>query len=518
VRWIWHDTRAWYTGLLSAGVRVSRAWDLRLVHSLLRDAAAVGDDHGLRAARAWDATRADTGVTDTLFDLADTASGPPDSADAAVEEYRRQRATLESSTAPDALRLLAAAESAGALIAVELQAAGLPWSVDAHERLLERELGERRGSALPMRLEQAASSVRAALDDPAASLDSQPRLLRSLHRAGLFVESTSKWELTEHDHPVVAPLLAYKKLMRLHTANGWAWMSEWVRDGRFRPVYVPAGVVTGRWASSGGGALQIPRQLRVAVRADPGWTLVTADVAQLEPRVLAAMARDTALADAARGRDLYSGVVDAGAVATRAEAKIAMLGAMYGATTGESGRLLPRLRRTFPRAMALVDDAARIGEEGGVVSTWLGRTSPGPGEAWRAVQSRAGDAEASGIDETRARRSARDRGRFTRNFVVQGTAAEWALAWLADLRGRLAAIEPVDAAHAAPRSGPVFDRRPHLAFYLHDEIIVHTPVVHAEAVAAAVRESAEAAGRLLFGSFPLDFPLDLKIGETAEKG
>ena len=47
------------------------------------------------------------------------------------------------------------------------------------------------------------------------------------------------------------------------------------------------------------------------------------------------------------------------------------------------------------------------------------------------MQSRAGDVDASGSDETRARRSARDRGRFTRNFIVQGTAAEWALAWLA---------------------------------------------------------------------------------------
>src|SRR5690606_19988157 len=120
----------------------------------------------------------------------------------------------------------------------------------------------------------------------------------------------------EHDHPVIAPLLAYKKLMRLHTANGWAWLREWVADGRFRPVYVPGGVVTGRWASSGGGALQLPRQLRPAVRADPGWVLVVADVAQLEPRMLAAMSADTALADASRGRDLYAGIVDGGVVDT----------------------------------------------------------------------------------------------------------------------------------------------------------------------------------------------------------
>ncbi|MEX8031720.1 bifunctional 3'-5' exonuclease/DNA polymerase [Microbacterium sp. 20-116] len=518
IRWVWADSAALYARLLAAGVRVARAWDLRLVHAILRDASAVVDDHGLRAAMTWDATASAPAAGDTLFDLGESASGVPESADAALAEYRRQGAAIASSTSPGALRLLCAAESAGALIAVELHAAGVPWSTAAHEKLLESELGPRRGGGLPETVEKTAAAVRAALGDPAASLDSQPRLLRSLHRAGLLVQSTSRWELAEHDHPVVAPLVTYKKLMRLYTANGWAWLNEWVSDGRFRPVYVPAGVVTGRWASSGGGALQIPRNLRTAVRADPGWTLVTADVAQLEPRVLAAMARDTALAEAAAGRDLYAGIVERGAVASRAEAKLAMLGAMYGATTGESGRLLPRLRRTFPRAMQLVDDAARTGEDGGVVRTWLGRTSPAAGESWRGLQSRASDAAASGIDETRARRSARDRGRFTRNFIVQGTAAEWALAWLADLRSRLAKLPPVDAAHAAPASGPVFARSAHLAFFLHDEIVVHTPLEQAEAVAEAVRESAASAGRLLFGTFPIDFPLDLRIGETAEKG
>ena len=103
---------------------------------------------------------------------------------------------------------------------------------------------------------------------------------------------------------------------------------------------MPGGTATGRWATSGGGALQLPKNVRSAVVADPGWTLVVADASQLEPRVLAGMSRDEAMAEAGRGRDLYLGLVDAGVVATRDEAKIAILGAMYGATTGESGRLV----------------------------------------------------------------------------------------------------------------------------------------------------------------------------------
>ncbi len=520
-RWVWSDTAAWYSELLSKGVRVARCHDLRLCHAILRGSAVAVDAGALREAGGWDAAaHVDGGApAPALFEL-DAGEGPmagaPSGIDDAVAEFARQRACLDSS--PARLRLLSAAESAGALVAAEMRAAGLPWDESAHDAILVEMLGPRPVSGgRPARIEELATRIRSLLDDPALSIDSQPKLLRALHRAGVLVESTNRWELAEQSHPVIEPLLEYKKLTRLVSANGWSWLSEWVHDGRFRPVYVPGGVVTGRWASSGGGALQLPRQLRPAVRADPGWCLVVADVAQLEPRVLAAMSSDTQLAAAATGRDLYEGIVASGAVATRAEAKIAMLGAMYGATTGDSGRLVPRLRRAYPRAMGLVDEAARIGEEGGVVSTWLGRSSPAPSEGWRAAQARAGAADARDSDETRARRSARDRGRFTRNFVVQGTAAEWALAWLADLRGRLAEFDPVSGEHCAPRSGPWFDRRPHLALFLHDEVVIHTPERHAEDVVQATRDAAATAGRLLFGEFPIDMLLDVHVSQTASK-
>ena len=200
-------------------------------------------------------------------------------------------------------------------------------------------------------------------------------------------------------------------------------------------------MVTGRWATSGGGALQLPASVRAAVRADPGWTLVVADAAQLEPRVLAAMSGDGAMAAAGRQADLYQGVVDAGIVETRSEAKYAMLGAIYGATTGPSAVLMPRLTKAYPRAVALVEAGARAGERGDVVSTWLGRTSPRPDAAWQAELA-AASAEGAGADDVRAaRRRGRDWGRFTRNFIVQGTAAEWALCWMASLRRRLLAID-----------------------------------------------------------------------------
>ncbi|MFM9587591.1 hypothetical protein ACKI11_48815, partial [Streptomyces caniscabiei] len=81
----------------------------------LRDAEAVVDDHDLRGHPEWDATASASDDTDTLFSLGAASTGPPDDVEAAAAEYRRQRAAIASARTPGALRLLAAAESAGAL-------------------------------------------------------------------------------------------------------------------------------------------------------------------------------------------------------------------------------------------------------------------------------------------------------------------------------------------------------------------------------------------------------------------
>src|SRR5690606_18695064 len=146
------------------------------------------------------------------------------------------------------LALLLAAESVGALIAAELTFAGLPWNAERHDAILRDILGPPIPGGRPERMARLAAEARAALAAPTVNPDSQPDLLRALQNAGLRVESTSKWELQRQKHPVVEPLLKYKALHRLYTANGWHWLDEWVHDGRFRPVYLPSGVVTGRWA------------------------------------------------------------------------------------------------------------------------------------------------------------------------------------------------------------------------------------------------------------------------------
>jgi len=487
-RWVWTSTVQWYPPLLEAGVRVDRCYDLKLVDAILAGIA------GRAPRRDWGSAPA-TSRGDTLFDL----DGATDAAHAisALAAWESQQAAIAAHGEPTKLTLLVAAESAGALAAVEMRHAGLPWDAAAHDTLLTEALGPRPPPGQrPAQLEALAHDVEQLLGVGPVSIDSPPALVSALRRAGLEVATTRSGELKRIDHPAMAPLLQYKTLSRLHTANGWNWLDEWVREGRFRPTFVPGGVVTGRWASDGGGALQLPKQVRPAVHADDGWALVVADAAQLEPRILAALSGDAAMATAGAGGDLYAGIVASGAVVTREHAKVGMLGAMYGGTTGISAQVLPRLARSFPRAIGYVEAAARAGERGERVSTRLGRTSPAPPTSWREQQSAAVAEGAAESVVRSARSAARSWGRFTRNFVVQGTAAEWALAWMAGVRRRL----------WTPDAGPI-ESQPHLVFFVHDELIVHSPVDRVAEVEHALHEAAIDAGRIVFGVTPVTFPV-----------
>ncbi|MDQ1060130.1 DNA polymerase-1 [Arthrobacter globiformis] len=521
-RWIWHRTQDWYPSLLAAGVDVERCYDLSLCGAILahseftahtpyaRNAEKLTQDDDLQPPRLLQPPPppADQGA---LFDDPGAATKPRQTLAELRAEYAAQQDALAAATGVAAgaaaagdgnrrqrLQLLLAAESASALVAAEMQHAGVPWREELHEHILAEHLGPRPPLGhRPAKLEALNTELRGLLNAPALNPDSPQELMRALHRNGIEVKSTRQWELKGSSHPAIAPLLAYKKLSRLHTANGWAWLDAWVRNGRFRPEYVVGGVVSGRWASRGGGALQIPRQVRGAVHADPGYKLIVADASQLEPRVLAALAQDSTMAEAARDQDLYAGIAAKGFGGDRSKAKMALLGAMYGATSGEAGRLMPQLARTYPRAVGFVERAARDGEAGRTVSSRLGRSSPPPSERWFLSQ-RSTSAE----EQRRADAIARSRGRFTRNFVVQGSAADWAACWLAELRRRLRTMRATGSATGE------------LVFFLHDEVMVHAPDSAVDDCISAIEEAANAAKELLFGPIPVEFPVSVAVVDS----
>lgn len=512
-RWVWRATGEVYPRLLAAGVRVERCYDIEVAENLL-----LGHEgrHGepRSAAAALARLRGGPVPADPPQRAAEPGSQTPlfeprpvhvPLADL-IEVYAEQRRRHDTTAHPDRMHLLTAAESAGTLVAAEMNRAGLPWSADVHREVLHELLGERyAGGGEPRRLAELAEEVSGAFGRRVRP-DLPADVVRAFSRAGVKVRSTRRWEIESVDHPAVKPLLEYKRLYRIWVAHGWSWLQDWVRDGRFRPEFLSGGTVTGRWVTNGGGALQIPKVVRRACVADPGWRLVVADADQMEPRVLAAISRDPGLMEVAgRPGDLYQAVSDRAFSGDRAQAKLAVLGAVYGQTSGDGLKNLAALRRRFPRAVAYVDDAARAGEEGRLVRTWLGRTCPPAAGASEASAEEAGipqdepTADATGGDQGwapgYASSDSRARGRFARNFVVQGSAADWTLLLLAALRRSLVGMAA------------------ELVFFQHDEVIVHCPEEEAEAVVVAIREASELSGRLTFGQTPVRFPFTTAVVE-----
>ncbi|WP_308285403.1 bifunctional 3'-5' exonuclease/DNA polymerase [Actinoplanes hulinensis] len=494
-RWVWTRTADVYPALLRAGVRVARCHDLELTEALLLGhAGRWGEPRGLAAAVARlrglpippDRPRPDAeppGFAQVaLFDAV-----PAERVEISdlLEVYGEQARLVGETGHPGRFRLLVAAESAGALIAAEMGHTGLPWRADIHDELLRELLGPPQPMGPPRRLAELTARINAAFGTHGLHPDLPAEVVRAFHRAGIEIPNTRRWVLRQVDHPAVPPLLEFKELYRIWTAHGWAWCDAWVRDGRFRPEYVPGGVVSGRWATRGGGALQVPKVVRRAVVADPGHTFVVADAGQLEPRVLAAVSGDERLARAAAGGDLYAALAADSFDGDRAKAKLALLGAMYGQTGGDAIPALAVLRRHYPTAFDYVEAAARTGEAGGLVRSWLGRTCPPA----------AGSRRADGLDppDEVAPPPGRARGRFTRNFVIQATAAEWALVLLATLRTELSGTDA------------------EMVLFVHDEVVVHCPAEQAERVVEAVHASAASAGRLLFGATTVRFPLDVSV-------
>ncbi len=502
-RWVWWSARAAAAPLLERrpDLRLRRCWDLAAVHRLLHGG--WRDDPARLWAQLQGLEEADI-PRDGQLDLfgsggAGTSATSGDDGDPeqpvrpdghlrpdwvagawaasaaraltwarlALDVAATQRTAVEATPARGHALHTAWSESAAELLCAELGRDGLPVHRPTAEAAVAEVAGRR------PRDETDALALRAARD--AAVLATAPRAggsvdLRSpaqvkalLAQHGFDLPDTRSWRLEQHAgaHPLVDALLAWRKAERICTTYGYRWLDEHLgADGRFR----------GAWSGSDGGAGRMtaqaglhsmPRELRVAVVAEPGHRFVRADLGQVEPRVLAAVSGDPALARAARADDLYADV--AGALrCERPVAKIAVLAAMYGQTSGTAGEALKDMERAYPVAMSYLRAAYEDGHAGRDVLTFGGRrvrmfaVDPVPEDAGEALL-RPYRAVVAG------------RGRFARNAVVQGAAAELFKAWTATVRARL----------AASGAGTV-------VLCLHDELLLHVREEVADQVARDV--------------------------------
>ena len=487
-RLVWWRAATTAPPLVAAGTRPRACWDLGAVHRLLyggrRDDPAAVFSPGRevceppRSADAptlldlvadVDPVRADGSLSPDWAAEPWAARGEPADlqracrwAALALDVQRRQQAALgalpdprPSAKAPPLALLTAYAESAAALLAVELEHDGLPVDRAAARALLTAAIGD------PPTDQQAARAARDArvlkhFPGP-ADLRNPLQVRELLLRIGIDVKDTRSWRLEPHraTSPAVAALLDWRKTERIATTYGWEWLARHVGpDNRLRGSWGAADAAAGRMTASAG-LHNLPAELRPAIAAPPGRLLVRADLGQVEPRVLAVVSGDTGLAAAAREQDMYAPVA-AQLGADRPTAKIAVLAAMYGQTSGAAGAALLAMEAAYPTALAHLRAAEATGRDGGELRTWGGRL---------------------------LRFGGGGSGRGARNAVVQGAAAELFKMWAATVRSGL----------------PALDGR--VVLCLHDELLLEVPEPAAAAAADLLRSGlAEAAGRWAAGS------------------
>jgi len=357
-------------------------------------------------------------------------------------------------------------ESAAELLCAELSADGLPMDRAAAEQVLAPIIGPRPRSeaeAGALRAARDAEVLRHAPAGVTADLRSPAQVRTLLARAGVDVPDTRAWRLRDmrDAHPLVGALLEWRKAERIATTYGYAWLDQHLgADGRLRGAWTGSDGAAGRMTASAG-LHNMPAALRPAVVAADGHVFVRADLGQIEPRVLAAVTGDQALTVATGSDDLYAPVAAQLGV-DRPVAKVAVLGAMYGQTTGHGAQALRRLNAAYPVAMAYLDSADRAGRAGRDLRTYGGRLivlAPAPGA------------------EPRSSSRAAAYGRYARNAMIQGAAAELFKMWAVTVRARC---------------GPLGAR---IVLCLHDELLVHCPREHAETVSRLVDDCLREAAR-----------------------
>lgn len=145
------------------------------------------------------------------------------------------------------------------------------------------------------------------LDTTPINMNSTQQLQRALQGVGVYVEQTNKESLEEHSHiPLIARLLEYKERAKFIAAFGTPLLEKVARDGRVHPQYRQM-VSTGRMSCAFPNLQQLPPQCKPYITAQPGNMILTADLSNIELRVLAEKSLDKVMLDAFEsGLDLHA--------------------------------------------------------------------------------------------------------------------------------------------------------------------------------------------------------------------
>lgn len=213
------------------------------------------------------------------------------------------------------------------------------------------------------------------------------------------VYSTSAEVLEQLDHPVIEPILRYRKLTKLQGVyiEGLSKLVD--KTGRVHTTFDQTAAVTGRISSLEPNLQNIPvrseegREIRKAFIAKQDWLLLDADYSQIELRVLAHLSGDPAMKDAfIKGQDIHTRTAaevnnvafEDVTPAMRRSAKAVNFGIVYGisgfglarnigVSLREADAYIATYFERYPRVKDFMDECVRLGYERGYAQTLLGR-------------------------------------------------------------------------------------------------------------------------------------------------
>ncbi|MCO1580453.1 hypothetical protein M8C13_32335 [Crossiella sp. SN42] len=454
IRWVATDLVATATVLAEEGLRLRNAMCLSLTE------------------RALDAYHG-------VIPEAAPATGVPLS-----HRYSSVCGRFESADDGPGVESLVRLDSVNALLAAEMNAAGIGWDSAGHERLLGELLHKPRRRDPYPRLTKLDRDIAKALGA------SRTEWWRQLHQGRLHDDAeaiaTRVIQRLSVDNPATKLIIRWLELMSV-ARHGYDWAEQWVSDGRWWPVFRPFGTVSGRWVAEGG-AIGLPTELRPCVIAGPGRVLVRARLAQLEPRMLAHLSGDTQLVPLCGKDDLYRQAAglhgaDEGVVRDHLQA------ALRDDQSSTGRRSTAILTSWFPEAMRYLGSMTLRGRTGELVRSGLGRTCTPPDPCIAAALHKPWSRRS--MDERKVQVL---RGAQVRAFEIQATAAELACVLAAEIRAEL----------TAPDTRVVlFDR---------DEFVIETPADHVTAVEYSLPRLAERAATAVLGTSRVRWPLVMGHG------
>lgn len=308
-------------------------------------------------------------------------------------------------------------------------------------------------------------------------------------------------EELRNEHPAVSKILKYRGLAKLKSTYCDSLVLAVKEDGRIHSTFNQTETRTGRISSLEPNLQNIPvrtdegRIFRKFFKAEEGKVLVDADYSQIELRVLAHMANDTAMCEAfSSGADIhtltaaqvFSMPIEMVTPVMRSRAKAVNFGIVYGigafslakdigVSNKEAKAYIESYLETFRGVASFMENTIASAKENGYVTTLFGRRRYIPELASSNHMLRAFGERAS------------------RNAPIQGTAADIIKIAMVNVFARLKR-ENINA---------------RLILQVHDELIIEADINQAEIAAQILKEEMQNAAEM-----KVELTADVNIGKT----